>query len=129
VSSQPHLDLDQVARELIGLRLGWTERGITAGQLTWRDARAAWPKPIVTDRTTVAEPESVGIILTVANGNEAHLILWRGGWADVDILDFESQVIISSVPHLRDVAGCVALAESIAAQLIATSSSGPEEET
>jgi hypothetical protein len=127
VSSQPRLDLDQVARELTRLRPGWAERGITAGQLTWRDAQAEWPKPIVTDRTTVAEPESVGMTLTAANGTQAILILWRGGWGDVDLL-LGSQVV-SRAPDLYDVAGCVALAESIAAQLNATPSSEPEEET
>ena len=92
MSSQPQLDLDQVVRELTGLRPGWVKRGITAGQLTWRDAQAAWPKPVVTDRTTVAEPESVGMTLTAANGTEAILILWRGGWADIDLLLLGSQV-------------------------------------
>lgn len=118
MTSRSKLDLDQVARELTGLRPGWAERGITAGQLTWRDARAAWPKPIVTDRTAVAEPESVGMTLTAANGNEALLILWRGGWADVDLL-LGSQVV-SRAPDLHDVADCVTLAESIAEQLTAT---------
>ena len=84
MSSRP-LDLDQVVRELTGLVPGWAERGITAGQLTWRDAQAAWPQPIVTDRNTVADPESAGMTLTAANGNEALLVIWRGGWADVDL--------------------------------------------
>jgi hypothetical protein len=108
-----------VARELTGLLSGWAERGITAGQLTWRDAQAAWPQPIVTNRTTVAEPESVGVTLTAANGNEALLIIWRGGWADVDLL--LGDLVASRAPDLHDAAGCVALAESIAAQLVITS--------
>jgi hypothetical protein len=126
VNSHPQLDLDQVARELTGLQPGWAEHGITAGQLTWRDAGATWPKPIVTSRATVAEPESVGMTLTAANGNEAILVLWRGGWADVDLL--LGRHVLSRAPDLQDVAGCVALAESIAEQLTATPSSEPEEE-
>lgn len=121
MNSHPQLDPDQVARELTGLRPGWAEHGITAGQLTWRDARATWPQPIVTDRAAVADPESVGMILTAANGNEAILVLWRGGWADVDLLP--GGHVISRAPDLHDVAGCVALAESIAAQLAAPPSS------
>lgn len=35
-----------MARDLTGLPPGWAERGITAGQLTWREAQAAWPPPI-----------------------------------------------------------------------------------
>jgi hypothetical protein len=115
VSIQPRLDLDQVARELTGLLPGWAERGITAGQFTWRDAQAAWPKPIVIGRIMVAEPESVGVTLTAANANEARLVIWRGGWADVDLL--LGTHIVSRAPDLHDAAACVALAESIAAQL------------
>ncbi len=114
MNSQSQLDLDQVARKLSRLRHGWSERGITAGQLTWRDARACWPKPIVTDRSTVTETESVGITLTAANG-EALLVLWRGGWADVDLL--LGSDVVSRNPDLHDVAGCVALADSVADQL------------
>jgi hypothetical protein len=65
--------------QIVQLRPGWTDGGITAGRLTWRDAPAAWPKPIATDRATVTEPESAGMTLTAANGNEAILIRWRGG--------------------------------------------------
>lgn len=118
MSSQLQLDLDQVARVLSGLLPGWTERGITAGQLTWRDAQAAWPQPIVTSRITVAEPESFGVTLTAANGNEARLVIWRGGWADVDLL--LGTHVVSRNPDLHDAAACVALAESIAAQLVIT---------
>jgi hypothetical protein len=125
MSGQPQLDLDQAARELTRLQPGWAERGITAGQLTWRDAQASWPKPIVTDRSMVAEPESLGITLTAGQRNEAHLVLWRGGWADVDLL-LDSEVI-SRAPDLQDIAGCVTLAESIATQLTVTPSSESQE--
>jgi hypothetical protein len=117
VNTQPELDLDQVARELTGVLPGWAERGVTAGQLTWRDAQAAWPQPIVSDRITVDEPESVGVTLTASNGNQALLVIWRGGWADVDLL-LGTQVV-SRAPDLHDAAACVALAESLA-QLVIT---------
>jgi hypothetical protein len=107
-----------VAREPTGLLSGWAERGVTAGQLTWRDAQAAWPQPIVTDRMTVAEPESIGVTLTAANGNEALLVIWRGGWADVDLL--LGTHVVSRAPDLHDAAACASLAESIAAQLVIT---------
>jgi hypothetical protein len=42
------------------------------------------------------------------NGNEAILVLWRGGWADVDLL--LGSHVLSRAPDLHDVAGCVALA-------------------
>jgi hypothetical protein len=40
-------------------------------------AQAAWLQPIVADRVTVTEPESVGVTLTAARGNEALLVIWR----------------------------------------------------
>src|SRR5260221_7407574 len=103
MNSQSQLDLDQVARKLSRLRHGWSERGITAGQLTWRDARACWPKPIVTDRSTVTETESVGITLTAANG-EALLVLWRGGGAGRGLLPRRDHG--SRNPRLPHSGGC-----------------------
>jgi hypothetical protein len=55
-ASPPLLDLDQVVSTLAGLRAGWISQGLTAGPVTWRDARASWPKPLITDRGAVAPP-------------------------------------------------------------------------
>ena len=59
-------------------------RGLVVGDLTWRDAAAAWPQPIVTNRESVADPESLGMILDSGGGLEALLVLWTGGWADLE---------------------------------------------
>jgi hypothetical protein len=119
--NEPDIDLDRVAGKLTELRPGWTQRGLTIGELTWRDAAAAWPQPIVTDRNQVADPESLGITLTASNGNEGFLVIWRGGWADVGQLIYGKA--LHGAPDLRDEADCTALAESIASQLAAPPSS------
>jgi hypothetical protein len=116
-ATPPPLDLDQVASTLASLRPGRTGQGLTAGPLTWRDARASWPQPLVTDRSLVAEPESVGLTLTAADGREGHLVIWRGGWADIDLLDGET--VTTRNPAIGDLAGCIAEARSLASQLTA----------
>ena len=115
--SPPPLDLDQVAALLAGLRPGWTSQGLIVRALTWRDARASWPQPLHTDRSKVAEPESVGLRLTAADGREARLVIWRGGWADADLL--AGGTVTTANPSLDDPAGCAALASSLARQLTA----------
>jgi hypothetical protein len=71
--SSPLIDLDLVARELETIRPGWIGRGVTVGPFTWRDALAAWPQPIVTDRAAVADPESLGITMSIGE-DEALLV-------------------------------------------------------
>jgi hypothetical protein len=123
-ANPPPLDLDQVAGTLAGLRAGWISQGLTAGPITWRDARASWPKPLITDRSAVIEPESVGITLTASVGHEGRLVIWRGGWADVELL--AGGTVTSRNPALCDVADCDAVARSLASQLTATLPSQPQ---
>jgi hypothetical protein len=63
--------------------------------------------------------------LTAADGREGRLIIWRGGWADVELL--AGGTVTSRNPALRDVADCAAVARSLASQLTATSSSQPQQ--
>jgi hypothetical protein len=39
------------------------------------------PQPILTNRHQITEPESLGVRLSAGNGNEALVVIWRGGWA------------------------------------------------
>lgn len=118
-TTAPPLDLDQVASALDGLQQGWAGQGLTAGPLTWRDARASWPRPLLTDRSAILEPESVGITLTAADDRQGRLVIWRGGWADLDVL--ADGTVTSRNPAIHDVAECIDLASSLASQLILTS--------
>ena len=105
--SPPPLDLDQVAALLAALRPAWTGQGLIVRPFTWRDARAPWPGPLHTDRSKVTDPESVGLRLTAADGREARLVIWRGGWADVDLL--AGGTVITRNPDLEIMRHCVAL--------------------
>jgi hypothetical protein len=114
-TTPPSLDLDQVAGVLASLRSGWLGQGLTAGPLTWRDARASWPKPLATNRSAVFEPESVGITLTASGGREGRLVIWHGGWADVELL--ADATVTSGNPAIHDVAECIDIAISLASEL------------
>jgi len=110
------VDLDAVAAELTRRRPEWVAGGLTVGKFTWRDAEAAWPQPIVTDRATVADPESLGLVFGGMGGDEAELVLWCGGWADLHaVLGGEA---VTEGPEFAEVAGCVAVADSLARRLL-----------
>jgi hypothetical protein len=113
----PSLDLDQVAALLAGLRPALTAQGLIVRSLSWRDARDPWPQPLHYDRSTVTEPESVGLRLSGPDGREARLVIWRGGWADVDVL--AGGAAFTRCPDLDDLASCAALARSLAGELTA----------
>ena len=120
------LDLDQIAAALARLRGGWESQGLTAGPLTWRDARTPWPQPFRTDRSLVSEPESVGLTLA-AGGRDGRMIIWRGGWADIQLL--ADSTVTTRNPALLDLADCVAAAVSLASQVAtgaAPDQEGPE---
>jgi len=110
------VDLDAVAAELTRRLPEWVGGGLTVGEFTWRDAAAAWPQPIVTDRVAVAEPASLGLGLRGPGGGEAELVLWCGGWADLDGI-LGDEVVVEG-PEFADVAGCVAVADSLARRLL-----------
>jgi hypothetical protein len=108
------IDLDAVAAELEQRRAVWTAAGITVGPLTWRDAAADWPQALVTDRSAVIDPESVGVRLS-DDGQETELVLWTGGWADLAALI--AGVPINETPEFGDVGACMAVADDLFARL------------
>ncbi len=110
------VDLDLVAAELQDRRIEWEMRGLDVGAFTWRDAQASWPQPLVTDRSLVADPESLGIKMGAGPDRFAELILWIGGWADRGCyIDGEDVV---ETPEYQNVAECVAVAEDLVNQLL-----------
>ncbi|MFF8378749.1 hypothetical protein ACF07V_21775 [Streptomyces sp. NPDC015661] len=80
------VDLDEVAAVLARRTPGWASAGLEVGRPTWRDAEAAWPQPLETDRARVHDPDSVGVVLSGPAQAELSVVLFRGGWADVDFL-------------------------------------------
>jgi hypothetical protein len=84
------VDLDAAAREIESRRATWEQAGFVPGPLTWRDAAEPWPQTLKTDRTTVVDPDSVGVSLDFGTEPAATIVLFRGGWADVDVVDFQT---------------------------------------
>jgi len=68
--------------------LWWTgaaRRSAKVGPFTWRDEQAQWPQPLETDRTVICVPESLGFRLG-HDEDELEIVVWTGGWADIDRL-------------------------------------------
>ncbi|MEV6680577.1 hypothetical protein AB0N09_27500 [Streptomyces erythrochromogenes] len=80
------VDLDEAAGVIAERAVRWRAHGLAVGRLTWRDADAAWPQPFETDRGRVRDPDSVGVALAGAEDAELTVVLFRGGWADVDFV-------------------------------------------
>lgn len=80
------VDLDEVAAVVAGRTVGWRSAGLEVGQVTWRDAEASWPQPLETDRARVHDPDSVGVVISGPGEAELSVVLFRGGWADVDFI-------------------------------------------
>ncbi|WP_405940922.1 hypothetical protein [Streptomyces sp. NBC_00207] len=81
------IDLDRAAAEITARLPTWTAAGHDPGPVTWRDGGAPWPQRLETDRTLVAAPDSVGIRILGADAwSELQIVLYRGGWADLDAL-------------------------------------------
>lgn len=117
---------EAVAAELHARRAGWESRGLQVSAFTWRYAQAPWPQPIVTDRALAADPESLGMTMDGAPGRYAELVLWCGGWADLDCLI--DGLVLSEAPQYRDAAECVAVAERLADRLLSGGQPGSANE-
>jgi hypothetical protein len=101
------IDLDELARRLERLRPEW-ERLATVGPLTWRDDRASWPQPIVSDRASVKVPELLGVRLQPGD-DEAEFVVWIGGWADIILaLDGKANSLYAEFPDVDGAYAAVA---------------------
>ncbi|MGI5339164.1 hypothetical protein ACQEVS_18135 [Streptomyces sp. CA-181903] len=100
------IDLDQAAAAITERFPYWETMGLKARPLTWRDETARWPRPLLTERAAVHDPDSVGLVLTGPNETELHVVLFRGGWADIDYCaDFDGGDFGSlPTPHFTSVA-------------------------
>lgn len=77
------VDLDEANLEVARRSDTWEKAGLTAQPVTWRDGTVPWPYRFETDRAAVSDPDSLGLVIT-GPAAELALVLYRGGWADVD---------------------------------------------
>ncbi|MBC9719729.1 hypothetical protein H9Y04_45500 [Streptomyces sp. TRM66268-LWL] len=94
------IDLDQAAAQIVARRQRWTAGGLVAGPVTWRDEAAAWPQPLEEDRSRVEDPDSVGIRIAGPADAELSVVLFRGGWADVEFLADLADEVVSEAPQV-----------------------------
>lgn len=81
------IDLDQAAAVIAERAVRWLAAGLRVGQVTWLDETAPWPQRLETDRTLVSDPHSVGVLISGPGDAGLSVVLFRGGWADVDYFD------------------------------------------
>ncbi|MFE0098860.1 hypothetical protein [Streptomyces sp. NPDC059009] len=81
------IDLDQAGAVVAERAARWRAAGLTVGSVTWRDEVAPWPQQLETDRTLVRDADSVGVVVAGPADAELSVVLFRGGWADVDFYD------------------------------------------
>ncbi|MBO0913992.1 hypothetical protein J1C73_06570 [Streptomyces laculatispora] len=81
------IDLDQAAAVITERTGPWLAGGLEVGQMTWRDGTVQWPQRIEADRTLVRDPDSVGVLISGPADAALSVVLFRGGWADVDYFD------------------------------------------
>lgn len=80
------MDLDEAAAEVAARRPGWEAAGagLAVGRVTWREGAAPGPHGLETDRSRVADPDALGVLLSGPADTLLSVVLFRGGWADVD---------------------------------------------
>ncbi|NUS10273.1 MAG: hypothetical protein HOY69_02510 [Streptomyces sp.] len=81
------IDLDQAAAAIAERAAWWQAAGLMVGQVTWRDEAAPWPQQFETDRSLVRDPDSIGVVISGPADAELSVVLFRGGWADVEFHD------------------------------------------
>lgn len=92
------VNLDWAAGQIARRRQGWEAAGLTVDAVTWRDEAAAWPQRLETSRSRVQDPDSLGVRITGARGAEMLVVLFRGGWADVEFVTRVGVVVTEAPP-------------------------------
>lgn len=114
----PILDLDRVAAIIADQRARWDSAyGLVADPVTWMDADAGWPRPLLTDRSQAGTPMSVGVIIR-GDDREAQIVVYAGGWADADYVRFDiDDSMVSEYTELDDADSITHLLERVVAHL------------
>lgn len=120
------VNLDRAARQIARRRQGWAAAGLMVDAVTWRDEAAAWPQPLETSRSRVKDPDSLGVRITGAGGAELLIVLFRGGWADVDFMT-RADVTVTEAPEVGSPEEFGALADSLVRRVFSDSADAEAE--
>lgn len=82
----PNLDLDRIAAVMAETSAEFQPPGVVMDTPTWLDMDATWPYASVTDRAEINRPRSIGITFQGPGDSEGVIVVYAGGWADVDYL-------------------------------------------
>ena len=102
------VDLDELAGRIEDRRQCWRATGLAVRPVTWRDASVAWPRELALDRGQVSDPDSLGVRLLGPADSELVVVVFRGGWADVDYVVPDGAAVET---HHAEVASADAAAE------------------
>jgi hypothetical protein len=96
------IDLDAASQEIEARRERWTRTGLSVGPVTWRDEAEDWPQTLKIDRSVVVDPDSIGLVIDRDTWRPGDLTLFRGGWADVSLVDGTGDVVVeyATVPDV-----------------------------
>lgn len=97
------IDLDEAATAIAERQSLWQAAGLAVEPVTWRDEAAAWPQHLETDRSRVIDPDSVGVHVLSPAEAELVLVLFRGGWADVDYMVSIDDAGVIPAPEITSV--------------------------
>jgi hypothetical protein len=115
----PRIDLDVAAGLVVERQAGWSQRGLTTHALTWLDDDAGWPARLVTDRSKVGRPRSVGVRISREQPYaEAQFVLYAAGWADVDVAAVGDDLVASEYVKIDDADTFGALLDRVVAHLL-----------
>ncbi|GAA3884119.1 hypothetical protein GCM10022207_59030 [Streptomyces lannensis] len=106
------IDLDEAVAMVVSRRSAWQAAGLTVGPVTWRDGAAPWPQRLETERRKVSDPDSIGIHVRRAREAELEVVLYRGGWADVDHIASINDAGAIPAPPIRSAQAFGALLDS-----------------
>lgn len=95
-----NLDLDHAACLIARCTPAWLSRGLTIDPITWMDNGTGWPAPLLADRNQAIRPKSLGLRLR-GQDSEAEVVLYAGGWADLDYARPGSDEVISEYIELE----------------------------
>lgn len=107
---QAVIDLDAAAKAIEARRSDWERLGFEVGQLTWRDRARGWPWQLVS-RDRAVQPDSVGFRLNRGNA-EGGIVLFDGGWADVEWWDGTANDPEVSAPEVTSIEAFAALLDN-----------------